>query len=111
MVDGIRWFTRDRNGNVIYLSEERWHHITEPVNHPDLIECEKEVKQTIQQGRRKQDTINPQKYLYTMAFDGLDEDNTHIVVVVLFRFRENEDGRPIPNNLHCDCLSKRNQLI
>jgi hypothetical protein len=33
-----------------------------------------------------------------MAFDGLDEDNTHIVVVALFRFRENEDGRPIPNN-------------
>lgn len=98
MADGIRWFARDRNGNVVYLTEERWHHITEPGNHPDLSEREAEVKQTIQQGRRKQDSINPQKYLYTMAFDGLDEDNTHIVVVALFRFRENEDGRPIPNN-------------
>lgn len=98
MLDGIRWTIRDRNGNSIYLSEERWHHITEPENHPDLIDHETELKQTIQSGRRKQDPINPQKYLYTLAFPELDEDNTHIVAIVLFRFRENEDGRPVPNN-------------
>lgn len=98
MLDGIRWTVRDRSGNTIYLSEERWHHITEPENHPDMIDREIELKQTIQSGRRKQDVINPQKYLYTLAFPGLDEDNTHVVVIVLFRFRENEDGRPVPNN-------------
>lgn len=98
MVDGIRWVTRDRNGNAVYLSEERWYHIIDPENHPDMFDREDELRQTVQQGRRRQDTINPHKYSYTMAFNGLDEDNTHIVAIVLFRFRENEDGRPVPNN-------------
>jgi hypothetical protein len=52
----------------------------------------------VEQGRRRQDEINPQKYLYTKAFGNLSDDNTHIVVVVLFRFRENEHGHPVPNN-------------
>jgi hypothetical protein len=98
MLEGIRWMVRDRNGNAVYLSEERWRHITELENHPDMIDREDELKQTIQRGRRKQDALNPQKYSYTLAFAGLDEDNTHVVAAVLFRFRENEDGRPVAKN-------------
>ena len=30
--------------------------------------------------------------------DDLAEDNTHVVVIVLFRFTEGVDGRPMPNN-------------
>jgi hypothetical protein len=28
----------------------------------------------------------------------LGEENTHIVAIVLFRFREGDGGRPVPNN-------------
>ncbi|MCX6044950.1 MAG: hypothetical protein NT075_07540 [Chloroflexi bacterium] len=98
MTDGIRWGVYDRHGNQIYLTEERWQHITEPTNHPELLDYERELRQTVEQGRRKQDEVNPQKYLYTKAFDHLYEDNTHIVVIILFRFRENEQGRPVANN-------------
>ncbi len=48
---------------------------------------EEALKQTIRQRRRQQDPLNPQKHTYTRAFDHLVQDNTHIVVVVLFRYR------------------------
>ncbi len=59
MTEGIRWSVYDRNGNEIYLTEERWQHITEPTNHPELLDYERELSQTIEQGRRKQDEVNP----------------------------------------------------
>lgn len=95
---GRRWTTKDRYGNEIYLTEERWQHIIEDINHPELEEYEDCLLDTIQTGRRKQDTLNPQKYRYSQEFDDLPEDNTHIVAIVLFRFNEDEQGRPIPNN-------------
>jgi hypothetical protein len=95
---GIRWTTRDRYGNEIYLTQERWDHITEIINHPEMIDYEEHLKSVIQAGRRKQDPLNPQKYRYQQTFDDLIEDNTHIVAIVLFRFREGEEGRPVPNN-------------
>ncbi|NJO83768.1 MAG: hypothetical protein HC828_13855 [Blastochloris sp.] len=52
----------------------------------------------IRSGRRKQDTLNPQKYRYRHAFGDLVEDNTHIVAIVLFRFSGGENGKPTPNN-------------
>ena len=98
MTDGIRWTVHDRSGNPVYLTEERWHHITQPHNHPDMLHFEAELMQTIQLSRPKQDAVNPQKYSYVRAFDNLGDDNTHIVVVVLFRFRERSGRRPEPNN-------------
>ena len=95
---GQRWITRDRYGNEIYLTEERWQHIIEDFNHPELEDYEDELLDTIQSGRRTQDTLNPQKYRYGKRFNNLPEDNTHIVAIVLFRFNEDEQGRPIPNN-------------
>lgn len=94
----VRWMVRDRYGNPIYLSQERWEHIVAPVNHPEMATYEDELRVTIAQGRRQQDALNPQKYRYTKSFDGLPLNNTHIVAIVLFRLREDPIGRPTPNN-------------
>jgi hypothetical protein len=51
-----------------------------------------------QHGNRKQDLLNPLKYRYLKAFDYLPKDNTHLIAIVLFRFRETEAGQPEPNN-------------
>ncbi|MDQ3011885.1 MAG: hypothetical protein M3X11_14400 [Acidobacteriota bacterium] len=98
MAQGRRWSEGDRFGNQLYLTEERWQHITEPMNHPEMLASEDELRNTILTGRRKQEVFNPQKYRYMKAFDHLAEDNTHIVAVVLFRFAEDENGALLPNN-------------
>jgi hypothetical protein len=98
MANGVRWTVRDRDGREIYLTQERWEHILEPTNHPEMEDFEEELKQTIQQSRRQQDPLNPQKYTYTKAFNHLMLDNTHIVAVVLFRFREHGNRPPVANN-------------
>jgi hypothetical protein len=89
---------RDRYGNDIYLTNERWEHISEPTNHPEMSAYEEQLVETIRSGRRKQDPLIAQKYRYVKAFDDLAEDNTHIIVIVLFRFREGSEGEPVPNN-------------
>lgn len=81
----VRWIERDRHGNEIYLTDERWDHITHPMNHPEMDEFEQELRETIRLGSRKQESLDPQKYRYSRAFDGLAASNTHIVAVVLFR--------------------------
>ena len=103
----IRWKIRDRYGNEIYLTEERWQHITTSINHPDMVNYEEHLKTTIRRGRRKQDSLNPQKYRYTNAFVDLPADNTHITAIVLFRFREGSDGEPISNNYIVTAYQKR----
>jgi hypothetical protein len=47
-----RWTVRDRYGNSIYLTEERWKHITDILNHPEMEDYEEYLKNTIQVGRR-----------------------------------------------------------
>lgn len=32
-----RWTVRDRYGNDIYLTQERWGHIVQPLNHPEML--------------------------------------------------------------------------
>ncbi len=36
MPDGKLWTQRDRFGNDIYLTYERWRHIIDPDNHPEV---------------------------------------------------------------------------
>ena len=68
-------------------------------NHAKKIGIHSQVfQQTIKQARRKQDMLNPQKYRYSMAFDDLVEDNTHIVAIVLFRYQVGQAGEPVQNN-------------
>lgn len=98
MTTGRRWTIRDRYGNDIYLAHERWEHIVDPINHPEMAEYEEQLRETIRMGTRKQDPLNPRKYRYVKAFDRLAEDNTHIITIVLFGFSEDKIGRPIPNN-------------
>lgn len=98
MENGRRWSVRDQYGNEIYLTDERWEHIIDPLDHPEMAEYEEELQVTLQTGKRKQDAINPQKYRYSLPFDDLVEDNTHLVTMVLCRFGEDADSKAIPNN-------------
>ena len=95
METGKRWTVHDRYGNAIYLTQERWAHITDALNHPEMRDYEPELQETIRTGRRKQDLLNPHKYRYSQAFDELAKDNTHIVAIVLLRFRPGIQGEPL----------------
>jgi len=88
--------SRSRLSNDIYLTEERWNHITEPNNHPGNGRLRESSSDTI---RLVADAKIPQslKYRYSKEFD-LVEDNTNICYHVLFRFSESPDGKPVPNN-------------
>ncbi|MEO7841019.1 MAG: hypothetical protein ABIU06_16890, partial [Anaerolineales bacterium] len=57
-----------------------------------------ELKETVQIGTRKQDSLNPQKYRYSKEFNNLPSNNTHIVAIVLFRLQESEIGEIESNN-------------
>lgn len=98
MASGRRWTVRDRYNYEVYLTHERWEHITDPINHPEMAAYEEHLRDTIQSGQRRQDALQPQKYLYVKAFDDLAAENTYLVAIVLCRFSEGEDGRPLPNN-------------
>ncbi len=45
-----RWTVYDHDGNVIYLTEERWAHIIDPMNHPEMVDYEELLKTTIRKG-------------------------------------------------------------
>lgn len=94
----IRWTTQDRYGNSIYLTQERWEHIIESINHPEMEDHEGELKETVRIGVRKQDSLNPQKYRYSKEFGNLPSSNTHIVAIVLFGLHESEIGEIESNN-------------
>jgi hypothetical protein len=98
MTAGRRWTTQDRYGNVIYLTHERWEHIVSATNHPEMAAYEQHLEETVRTGRRRQDALNPQKYRYTRRFDDLYGDNTHLIVIVLFRFSQVESGELVGNN-------------
>ena len=72
----IRWTVQDKSGNSIYLTQERWGHITDSINHPEMEGYKEELKETIKLGSRKQDPLNPQKYRYAKKFDNLSAGNT-----------------------------------
>lgn len=97
-MSGRRWSVMDRYGNMVYLTEERWQHIIEDINHPEMSAYEDHLQDVIKTGKRKQDALNLQKYRYSKQFYDLLESNTHIVAIVLFRFVEDASGRPETNN-------------
>lgn len=79
------------------MADVGWFMTVIAMNHPEMSSYEEHLKETIQSGKRKQDSLNPQKYRYIKPFDDLAEDNTHIIAIVLFRFSEGPDGEPINN--------------
>ena len=98
MPDGKRWTIQDRNGNLIYLTNERWRHIADANNHPEMVDYEDQVQITIRRGRRRQELLNPRKYRYTLAFDNLPDDSNHVVVIVVFGYHLDDYGFTRPNN-------------
>jgi hypothetical protein len=96
MREDTRWTTRDRDGNPIYLTDERWQHVCD--HHPEMEPYEAQLRETIRMGKRRQDSLNPQKYRYLLRCAGLPEHNTHVEAIVLFRLGQDADGRLMPNN-------------
>jgi len=108
---GRRWTIYDRYGNPIYLTHERWRHIVDENNHPEMAAYEEHLIHTLQKGRRRQEALNPRKYRYTYPFDDLQDDANHIVVVVLFGYDIDEDGQTIPNNFVATAFFKHIRLM
>ena len=79
----LRW-AKDQMGREIYLTDERWNHICE--EHPEMQDYESQVLETIQRGRRFQDSVRPDVFLYYRDFEDLPAANTTIVAVVRFGF-------------------------
>lgn len=107
MSEGHRWIERDRSDNEIYLTDERWEHITDPANHPEMTDFEIELRETIRSGNRKQEMLDPQKYRYSKSFENLTAKNTHIVAVVVFKLTEDERGNPMANNFIVTAFQKK----
>jgi hypothetical protein len=93
-----RWIVEDRDGNPVYLTEERWRHIIDPSNHPEVVSFEEHLKTTIKKGRRRQEPLNPRKYRYIHEFDDLPDGMSHIVAIVLFGYSVGENDSFIQNN-------------
>lgn len=106
-MDRIRWIEKDRYGNEIYLSEERWEHITNPMNHSEMLEYESELRETIRNGTRKQESLNPQKFRYSKKFSDLTSENTHIIGVVVMSFSESENEEVKPDNYIVTAYQKK----
>jgi len=91
-----KWTVRDRYGNEIYLTEERWQHILD--SRPELGPHFEKFLETLRTGRRRQDPLIPNKYRYYKGFDELLPDNNHLVVVVVFRTQIDRHGEYVSNN-------------
>jgi hypothetical protein len=91
-----RWEVRDRYGNRIYLSSERWEHAVE--QRPWLEGHREDVLQALRQGRRRQDPLDPRKYKYYWPCNDLLPEYSHLVVVVRFGEAIDAAGRSMPNN-------------
>lgn len=107
---GKRWTVQDRDGNSIYLTEERWRHIIDEENHPEVADYESYLKVTLQKGRRQQELLNPRKYRYAHLFDDLPNDFNQVVAIALFGFDVNEQGDTHPNNFVATAFLKHSRL-
>jgi hypothetical protein len=91
-----KWEVRDRYGNKIYMTAERWAHALE--NRPWLANYHAHVLTTLRMGRRAQDPLNARKYKYYWPCDELLPEFNHLVVIVLFGELTNAEGATMPNN-------------
>lgn len=91
-----RQSTYDRFGNEIYLTDERWTHIVE--THDEMLQYRTYVLETLRTGRRSQDAFDPSKYKYAKEFLDLPEAFTHVIVVVKFSRRTDQQETEQTNN-------------
>lgn len=47
---GKRWTVQERQGNSVYLTQERWEHIIDKRNHPEMEDYEEYLKTAIKKG-------------------------------------------------------------
>jgi hypothetical protein len=73
----------DRYGNMIYFTKERWLHILE--SRPELDPHFALFLEMLRSGRREQDAIIPNEYLYTKRFKERLPENSHVTIVVVFK--------------------------
>jgi hypothetical protein len=88
----VNYAQRDRFGNEVYLTRERWAHITDLENHPEVEPYFDYVAETIHLGRRRQDPFDPNAYRYYRSYPNLPDNNTHLIVCVRFRWYTDRDG-------------------
>lgn len=107
---GKRWIIQDRDGNPVYLTQERREHIIDKTNHPEMADYEEYLKTTIKNGRRRQELLNPRKYRYAHPFDDLPDKTNYVVAIVLFGFNIDEQGHTMPNNFVATAFFKHIRL-
>lgn len=90
------WTVHDRYNHEIYMTEERWQHITS--KHRELAGHWEDVLDTIRKGRRRQERRDPQRYRYRRTCFTLHSGDNHITVVVVFSFQQQVNGTLRPNN-------------
>jgi len=90
------WEVHDRYGHRLYMTTERWQHVLK--QRPWLVEHLDDVLETLRQGRRKQDPMDPAKYKYSRRGEALFPEYNHLVVVVRFSEAVDPQGRSVPNN-------------
>ena len=91
-----KWTVTDRYGNTIYFTEERWLHILEA--RPELEPYFALFLETLRTGRREQDAIIPNEYLYRKRFKELLPENSHLIMVVVFKKQVDAKGAYVANN-------------
>jgi hypothetical protein len=87
---------RDRYGNEIYVTEERWKYILR--YHSELDGLLDDLLNTLRKGRRRQEPADPGKYKYYRQCDALPLDYNTIVIVVKFSAQMQADGTFVSNN-------------
>jgi len=81
----------DRYGNVIYLTDERWHHIVD--RHYELNGHRPEIISAIRSGKRRRDPEDPDTFYYKKRLRHPIANLNYIEAVVVFQWRKDK-----PNN-------------
>ncbi len=92
----LRWTVQDRYGNSIYFTKERWLHILE--SRPELEPYLELFLETLRTGKREQDPLIPNEYRYYKRFDELLPENSHLIMVVIFKKQVGAQGEYVANN-------------
>jgi hypothetical protein len=79
---GKAWTVRDRYGDEVYLTWERWYdHIS--LYHLEMTEFFDELYDTVRTGRRRQDPLKPHRYRYIRWFDNLVSEEYNCIVAIV----------------------------
>lgn len=89
-------YVKDKQGNQIYITDERWEHIHK--RYPEIIGFEDRVLKTIRIGNRKQLALEPDVYRYSKSYTDLPMNHSQIIVAVKFSQKLDKDNNIIINN-------------